>query len=442
MRRLFVLVCSLVLCVTVVAPARAATAPAWPKPTAPTAAAVVVGKTPSEATLTWSSPTSAGSKKVYGYSIVRDGGDKHLVFWKNAAASPKTGYSYSFVNLKPGTTYTFALKAWSDAGSSVAATVSYTTPGATSSATLVAVSGSSLVSVPAAGGTPKTLVPNGNFGDLRTDGKGSVFWADPSAHTVVKLAAGSSTPTTVASGLVGPRAIAVDGAGTVYIADGPSLIKVTAAGTKSTLYQAASDITTVTVTPSGIVSAAFGAFTNGTTETVVTVTAGGAVSTRELDCSMYGYCTDLIAAADNALWVLIYATGASGYSAWYRLAPNAVTPADVVTGTAYYNVGLDAASTFYITQSATWCTSVGEGSGSCTPNYAVADILTVKADGSKGPTLSVSGLTTRGTGTQLVFDAAGSIYANAAQGLVKIAATGGAATVVATGSYTDLVLVG
>lgn len=441
MKRVFVVLSSLVLCLAWVAPAQAA-APAWPKPTAPTAAAVVVGKTPSEATLTWSSPTSAGSKKVYGYSIVRDGGDKHLVFWQNAAASPKTTYAYSFVNLKPATTYTFALKAWSDAGSSVAANVSYTTPGAASSATLFAVSGSSLVSVPATGGTPKTVVSSGHFSDLSTDGKGSVFGADATAHTVVKLAAGSSTPTTVASGLAGPRSIAVDAAGTVYIADGPNLIKVTAAGTRSTLYTAAADLVNVTVTPSGIVSAPFGAFTNGTDETVVTVTAAGAVSTRELQCGMIGYCADLIAAPNNASLLHVYATGGSGYDGYDWLAPNGVDPTDIGDRLAYYAVGMDAAGTFYVAQSATWCTSPGEGSGTCRPDLSVPDIITVRNDGTKGPTLTVSGMTMlRGT-TRLVVDVAGTIYANAAQGLVKVAPTGGAAAVVASGSYTDLVLAG
>lgn len=441
MKRLFVFLCSVVLCLAWAAPAQAA-APAWPKPTAPTAAAVVVGKTPSEATLTWSSPTSAGSKKVYGYSIVRDGGDKHLTFWQNAAPSPKTSYSYSFVNLKPATTYTFALKAWSDAGSSVAANVSYTTPGVTASATIYAVSGSSLVSVPAAGGTPKTVVPSGNFTDLSTDGKGSVFWADPTAHTVYKLAAGSSTPAKVASGLAGPRAIAVDAAGTVYIADGSNLIKVTASGTKSTLYQAASDLINVTVTPSGIVSAPFGAFVNGTNETVVTVTAAGAVSTRELQCEMVGYCADVLAAPDNALLLHVYATGGSGYSGYQWLAPNGVDPADIGDRLAYYAVGVDAAGTFLVAETAEFCTSPGENTGSCRPNLAVTDILTINADGSHGPTVPVSGFTLVPSGSDLVIDAAGTIYANAAEGLVRIAPTGGAAAVVASGNYADLVLVG
>lgn len=418
----------------------AAAAPAAGMPSPPVAVTVVAGTTPDRAVLSWSPPSDAVATKVFGYSILRDGGDKHLDFWQSAGSPPSTVYRREFVNLYPSTTYTFALKSWSAAGGSAATKVSFTTASTVTGTTVFAVrNDGTLVAVPAGGGAATTVATGLGTSDLVTDGR-AVFWADTAAH-VVRRAVPGAAPTTVASGLTGPTDLAVDAAGTVWIADGRTVVAVSAAGARSVRYTSPTSVSDVTVTRSGTMTA--GLATSSAVELpVATVTAAGQVSTRILQCGGYGYCSTLIASADNALWVRIAATGASGFSSWYRFAPGAVTPTGSIDGLGYYAVGLDAASTFRVAATDTFCTSIGENTGSCTPDRTVTRVLTFDAGGAPSATLAVSGLTLSPYGSEIATAASGAMFINAAQGLVRLARTGGAATALAAGVYRQVAVVG
>jgi sugar lactone lactonase YvrE len=81
-----------------------------------------------------------------------------------------------------------------------------------------------LMSTPLAGGgyTTNTIATTGAGTQpwgLAVDVNGNVYYSDITKNQVVKLASGTWTPSTVASGLFGPYGLAVDAAGDVYIAD-------------------------------------------------------------------------------------------------------------------------------------------------------------------------------------------------------------------------------
>jgi hypothetical protein len=299
-----------------------------------------------------------------------------------------------------------------------------------------------LVSVPAAGGRPKVLVSGADIKGLAADAAGNVYYADATAMKVVKVAAGTGAVTTLASNLRTTRDIAVDSAGNVHFADGNKAYKVTPAGKRSTSYTAAADIVDLAVTPSGRLTLAYpsaGVFG----VTLVTVTATGGVSSRELDCSQFGYCSELKVDSRGALWVLINASGASGYSEWHRVATTARTPSDLIkTRIGYYGVGLDGADTFYVAATKTFCTSIGQNTGGCTPDRRSTEILRITANGTFTSTLPVSGLTLSSQSSEIDVDSAGSIFITAENGLLKYAKAGGAPVVFAAGNYDQVVVVG
>lgn len=97
-----------------------------------------------------------------------------------------------------------------------------------------------------------SLTPSG----LATDASGNVYVADSASNQLLKFAAGSSTSTTLLTGLSSPGQVAVDGAGNVYVADtNASRIAVRAAAASSTT---ATTIGTGFNKPQGLVADATG----------------------------------------------------------------------------------------------------------------------------------------------------------------------------------------
>ncbi len=342
MRRSFVLLCALVLSLVWVTPANATT-PKRVKPSAPTAVAVVAGTTPGQAVLSWSSPADQGSRKVFGYSVVKKVDGVSSVYWQKAHRSKEKAYSRTFSTPVPGAVYAFTVLAWTEVGGSPVVRVTYQPPALPGGATVYSVDTAtgSLVTVPAGGGKPTTVVSGATISDLTADGAGGVYFADKNAHTVSRIAAGSTTVTTVASGLAGPRTIVADAAGAVYIADGPTVRKITAAGVASVVFTAPTDIYDVAVSPNGVLSVDFGAFESSDV-TVATVSPDGTVKTRTLECGFRGYCSDLLVDGTGTLYVQIYASGASGFRSWYRVPAGSTTPEAVVDTLSEFAVTLDA----------------------------------------------------------------------------------------------------
>ena len=139
---------------------------------------------------------------------------------------PSSGqYAVSAATCSASTAYT--------AGQSCTETVAFTptTPGMSKAALSAGTSSSVLGTVYLGGvgvGAGLTIDPGttASFGSgfkapkaVAIDAAGDVFIADSSAGKVYEYAAGSSTAVSIGSGLSAPQGVAVDGAGNVYIAD-------------------------------------------------------------------------------------------------------------------------------------------------------------------------------------------------------------------------------
>jgi hypothetical protein len=276
-----------------------------------------------------------------------------------------------------------------------------------------------------------------NVSYLTDDGRGGVYYADRSAHTVVRVPAGSTTPVVVASGLADPSDIAVDGAGAVYIADRAVVTRTPLGGATTTLYTAPGDVSAIAVTPAGVLTVAVSG-----ADGFVTVAANGAATPRPVTCWRYGFClSGFLVDSANTLY-LPAASGGSGYIGWLRAAGATTEAQAIPADLRYYATGLGSDDTFYLAQTRNFCSSPAENSGSCVPDRSVAAVSTFRPDGSGAGAVAVSGLTLRPQGSVIDVNTAGTLFVNATQGIVSIPRTGGAASVVATGDYSQLVQTG
>jgi len=98
--------------------------------------------------------------------------------------------------------------------------------------------------------TIATLANSGTAGGSAVDAAGNVYVVDRANSQVIKLAAGTFSPTTiVASGLLNPTAVALDGAGNLYISDTGNSRVAMVPNELGTLNVA--DLSTVTITGLG-----------------------------------------------------------------------------------------------------------------------------------------------------------------------------------------------
>jgi sugar lactone lactonase YvrE len=136
-------------------------------------------------------------------------------------------------------------------------------------------------------GTQSTIATLSNGGQgygSAMDGSGNVYVVDHVNSQVMKLAAGSFTPSVVvASGLSAPTALALDGAGDLFISDTGNARVVMVPNENGTLNS--TDMSTVNITglgsPLGLAVNAFGNLfvVDSTNGNVVTVQAGGGTPT-------------------------------------------------------------------------------------------------------------------------------------------------------------------
>jgi hypothetical protein len=440
MKRVFVLVCSVILSLAWVAPAQAAAKPAWVKPTAPTAVTVVAGKTAGQAVLSWSSPSTAGTKKIYGYSIVKDGGGARSVYWQKADRDTSKGYTRTFKNLKVGVATTFTVKAWSLAGSSPAATASYTAVPTPTVATVYSVdtATSSVVAVPVSGGAPVTVFSAPDISGLIADSSGNVYFTAGGA--IKKVAAGGAV-STLATGLGGE--LDVDAAGNVYAVDGQNIVRVSPTGKKAVVFTATEGVDHFTVTAAGVVTVKYE--TDSVQTTIVTIAPGEAPASRVVDCLAYCYGSGMLGDDAGTVYINVIATGASGFSWWPRLATDATVVESVQSGVVRFAVAVGPGDRFYQLETTSLCVGPPHHPENpnppCVDNDTVKQIRVINADGTSAGAVPVSGLSLS-QGGDLAVDSKGAFYLASPTGLAAIPAAGGAATVLATGSFNEVVVVG
>lgn len=459
MKRLFVVVCALIVSLTWAVPAQAAPSAKRTPPSAPTAVAAVAGKSSTQAVLSWSSPTDSGSRKVYGYSIVKEGGGSRTVYWQKADRQTVKSYSRTFSSLKPGLTYTFTVKAWSLAGSSPAAKAQFTTKQAPTvlvpTVYSVDTPSGSLVSFPVGGGASKVIFSGAAVSNLIADPMGNVFFL--AAGSVMKAPAGGGAVTTVAGGVTG--ALGVDDAGNVYGVSGLNVVRIAPSGQQSVIFTSASGVSDIAVTASGVVSVNQIPDGFGTTTTVATVPAGGGTAvTRTLFCG--GYCLGKMLGDDKGtLYLDVVATGASGFRFWNQLPAGATDITYPEIPLAEFSAAVAPSNLFYLLETTSTCVGPpvhpeNPDQTPCVANRAVKQIETFAPSGAPAPTdgepasvsptsvVPVSGLVIPESGADIAVNAAGSVFVASAAGIARFAPSGGAPTLVAAGSYDQIVVVG
>lgn len=409
---------------------------------------VVATGTSQSVKLSWKGAPSAAH--VTSYAVLLSPSPSNV---RSAVSTRSWARSASFAHLTTGTTYTLRVVAVSRGGHSKPVTVHYkpkpaptkpvtppvTTPTVTPSVFALDSSGT-LVRVPKSGGTPVAL-QTGVF-EYAVDKAGDAVAV--LNDSVVEIAA-DGTVSTLLAAETDATDVQLDAAGNAYLLEGTKVVRITA-GT-----HAVSTVVTEKVAPVGFTVARSGGLSflesTGGVHTVVTYPAGGGTATTtQLTDSPYDSPISGTFDAKGDLYYSAIATGASGSVSFWRLAAGETTPTSV--GGSYGRGGLGLDDDYAFLQSATWCTSYGLGTGSCVPDYTVASIK-VTSDTGVTTTVPVTGLSltvadTRpyGSGTSVVTDASGAIVVGGANGLVSYAATGGAPTALAAGSFTDVQLNG
>ncbi|WP_111767685.1 hypothetical protein [Nakamurella deserti] len=441
MKRVLVLLCAVLMGLVWVAPAQAAAKPTWEKPTAPSAVVVAAGKTPAQAVLSWSSPAKAGSKKIYGYSIVKEGGGARSVYWQKADRNTSKGYVRTFANLKPGVRVSFTVKAWSLAGSSPAATVTYTPAAAASVPTVYSVDTAAgrLVAVPTTGGTPVTVFSAPDISGLVADASGNVYFT---AGGALKKVAAGGVVSTVATGVSGD--LDVDQAGNVYAVNGRDIVRISPAGKKTVVFTATEDVDHFTVTAAGAVTVKY--VTESVETTIVTIAPGEAPASRVVDCLAYCFGSGMLGDDAGTVYINVVATGASGFSWWPRLAAGATVVESVENSLVRFAAAVGPADRFYLLETTHLCVGPPhhpeDPNPPCVDDDTVKQVEVINPDGTSAGAVPVSGLTLPGQGGDLAVDGKGAFYLASSNGLAGIPAAGGAATVLASGSFRDVVVVG
>lgn len=400
-------------------------------PGAPTG--VIATGTADSVTLRWSAPAaSSAARAVVAYSVSRTPSAGQRSGGHRLVGAHAT--SVTFSGLTAGTAYSLSIRADGLRGHSATVEVGYT-PVAERSVFALDGSGA-LVRVPATGGAPVVVETGVTSYDV--DPQGDAFAV--TGVGVVEVSA-SGAVTRLVAGDTSATDLQLDSSGDVYLLEGTDIVRIDA-DTHTATTVASEPVAPVafTVQPSGafsLLEARLG------THSIVSYPAGGGAATTTVltDSPYYGPISGAFDAKGNLYYAAI-ATGASGSIDYSRIAAGQTGSTPI--GGSYGRYGIGLTDDEYFLQSATWCTSYGIGTGTCTPDYTVSSI-TVTSDTGVTTSVPVSGLSlsvadTRpfSAGTSVTSDSDGTIYIGSAAGLVTYAETGGAPTTLAAGSFTNV----
>ena len=421
-----------------VTPAVAASTSGVPGP----ATSVQVSGAGDAATLTWDAPRTGGAASGWRVDVTS---------WPGRSAPqadrlPAQARSDRFGSIRPGTTYTFTVRATGARGSGPEVRVRYTAPRTTTVAqSLFALDASgALVRYPTTGtGTPTTVTTAG--AGYTADDVGDVFTPSADGTSILFHPAGGGAPRTLATGLHVSPDLRSDVEGNLYWVDSVSgaVTKLAVKGAVTTLLPSAG--TDWAVGRDGTVSAWTAANAAGT---VTTASPRGVVTTRTVgtDGSAIGYPEGFLADGRGTLYLGFRAFGGSGYHTWWSLAAGSSTLVRVTTKTAYQYSAVDQDS-LVLGQSGAWCPVLGEQSpvNPCRADHTVTQLLTRDASGTVR-TSPTTGLQVPSNGLWLgVADSAGDLFVDAPSGgtpgLWRVPGAGGAAQRLSDAQHSRLLVI-
>lgn len=396
--------------------------------------------------VSWHRPAEAGSSPVRHYRVrVTLVPGHHRAHARTVSAGTR---STTFSRLKPGRTYRVSVRAVSHAGRGPAARIRYTVPQRAGSWVFaVDTATQSIVRVPVAGGPVTTVAPH--RGAWTVDPAGDVYSVDVTAGTLTRTPADGSTPTVIARGLTEPGDVQLDAAGRVYVVGGTGVIRMTATGADPTVIVPAAE-EQVFVAPDGTVSTVSSG-DDLNLDVVTYPSGGGPVVRRTVDIGSYYYGGPGSLLGDDAgtLFVHAISTGGGGDEYWYRLASGSSTRTSLTTRQAYVAAAVDPNGAFHLIQTVGYCDweTMSDPESHCTPDppdQSVDETLNYALDGTRTSTpldpftfdrihrAGIHVLAVDGQGRTFVAQPVGP-----SKGILEYAATGGTATVLATGSYED-----
>jgi hypothetical protein len=393
--------------------------------------------------VSWRRPASVGSSKIRSYVVRVEPGVGRRASSRVVVGASKR--SVTVRDLTPGRGYRVTVRAVNRAGRGRAAVVRYTLPRHGSWVFAVDTARSRVVRVPVVGGPARVVARSGTA--WAVNAAGDVYVVDQAAKTVTRVPVNGSKPSRVGSGFRDPSDVQLDGAGRVYVVDGTRVVRMSATG-KDQRVVAQPVSPAVFVRADGTVSTTAGD-AEATPLQLVTFPAGGGTPVkRTLEGQnqygeFYAYRQSLIGDSAGNLFLHWQTGGGSGFEYWFRVAAGSTAPTFLLTRDAYYAVAIDPNSRFYLAQTATFCDSISVSEGTCTPDETVSELLRYAPDGTS-TTIKITPFSydqTEGPApvSALAADRQGRVFVAQAfgpsAGLLTYGPTGGAPTVLASGTF-------
>ncbi len=296
------------------------------------------------------------------------------------------------------------------------------------------------------GGRLRTVTPSGTAWAVNS--QGDVYVVDRDAHTVSRTKASGTHARTrvIATGLTNLSAVQLDAAGQVYVVAGTQVIRMSAAGARPTVV-ADPESGSVFVQRDGTVVSTAGDNESTPLQIVSYPPGGGTPAVRTLPSQNTGPYSPSSVIGDRAgnLYLHWISNGGGDFNFWYRLAAGSSTRTPLFTRWANYAFTVGGDGRPYLAQTEAYCDTIAIAEGVCTPDHTVNEILRYAADGTPTAVLIQPFENDQwdlSPGHALAADRAGRLFVAQASGpsagLREYPATGGEATVLAAGTFTDV----
>ena len=395
--------------------------------------------------VSWTRPAATGSARVKEYQVrIKPAPGAHQ---PTPLVVPASRTRATFRHLESGTAYRVSVRAVSKAGRSPAATVRYVVPQRPRAWVFALdTDHASIVRVPVNGGTVQTVARSRTA--WAVNAAGDVYVIDAASGTVTRTPADGSLPQQIGSGFTDLTDVQLDEAGRVYVVDGSRVVRMSSTGQDREVVAQPVSLS-VFVRADGAVSTTAGDGMDTPLQLVTYPSGGGRPAARTLAGQggwgeYYPGRGRLIGDRAGNLFLAWISGGGSGFEWWFRVPAGAASLSATYTREAYYAVTVDPRDRFYLAQTATFCDSISESEGTCTPDLTVDEILRYDRDGKRQrlPIAPFSYQRANGnSASTLVVDRRGRLFVaqpvGPSAGLLAYGPRGGAPRVLAHGAFTE-----